>query len=646
MQKRILITIAINCFSVLNAQEMHFGFHHDSPTTCLSEAEHEVIINRLEHSKTTLRQQGLLPEATHSRSFPSFSWPVAVNPAFPQYFSCFTTSQHVDHDPTAGALVDYSCGTRTYDGHQGTDISLWPFSWHQVEQDIAHIVAAAPGVIIDKDDGAYSYNCSWSLSNWNAVYIQHADGSVAWYGHLKSGTLTSKQVGEIVSTGEYLGVAASSGRSSGPHLHFEVLSPDNISVDPFDADCNVNGNSSLWAEQKNYYDAAVNAIFTHGAPPVFMECGDPDITNVKSIFSPGERVYAAMYLREIRPSDAITFKIIRPNGTTFFTSPAGVPTFYESVYFYWYFDGSITDIGNWTIQVILNNAEPVSTTFTVTQNAYPAISVLGTAIPGTEWENDIHLTTGDGINYYGNAIYMKQGECKFRQNTNWTSNWGQSLFPSGTGVANGPNIPVSDFGYYNITFNRLTGSYSFSPGAYQRSIGILGTALSGWDNDEDMETSDGVLYTLSGLSMTNGEAKFRMNNNWLCNWGANEFPVGTGTNNNVNIPVEAGVYDVSLNRYTGEYIFTPSIITGTEIIENEAVLLYPNPANDALYLKQKTSEIPEIRIFDVHGKLILHSILYSQSSEVRIPLEEMPKGVYLIEIKTPTTTVTRRLVKW
>ena len=50
----------------------------------------------------------------------------------------------------------------------------------------------------------------------------HADGSVAWYGHMKAGSLTNKAVGQTVSSGEYLGIVGSSGNSTGPHLHFGI----------------------------------------------------------------------------------------------------------------------------------------------------------------------------------------------------------------------------------------------------------------------------------------------------------------------------------------------------------------------------------------------------------------------------------------
>ena len=641
-----IFTLIFHCIENSDAQEMHFGFQENTQSSCLTEHEHQAIIQKLDHQKQQLIQQGILPEVSTTRSFPSFSWPIGVNPSFPQFQSCYSKGPYFDQNPNTESIQDYNCGGRTYDGHTGTDIGLWPFSWYQVEQNVAHIVAAAPGIIIGKDDGNYSYNCAWNSSTWNAVYIQHADGTVAWYGHMKAGTLTSKQVGDAVTVGEYLGVAGSSGISTGPHLHFEVLTVDNVSVDPFHANCNYTGTSSLWQNQKNYYEPTVNAVFTHGAPPIFMNCGDPDITNFKNTFTPGERVYAAMYLREIRDTDVMTFNILKPNGSIFFTTPVSVTSYFQNAYFYWYFDGNITDLGTWTVQAILNNGSPVSSTFTVTQNANPAISILGTSIPGVEWDNDYQLSTTDGINYYGYNIYMDQGECKFRQNRSWTTNWGQTQFPSGTGFNNGPNIPVNTFGFYNVEFNRLTGAYNFTSGTYERNISIVGTSLNGWDTDQNLTSSDGVNYIVSGLSFSNGEAKFRLNGNWLCNWGANAFPSGNGTNNGANIPVTAGIYDVTLNRYTGDYTFSPTVLTGIDLIKNTSPMVFPNPAVDKISVFWNTNEDVSIRIFDLQGKLLMQNRLMNASTIQAFSIETLPAGIYMIELQTTSQNATQRLVKF
>jgi len=70
------------------------------------------------------------------------------------------------------------------------------------------------------------------------------------------------------------------------------------------------------------------------------------------------------------------------------------------------------------------------------------------------------LFTSDGFNYNISNLKLNSGEVKFRKDNLWTSNWGSSKFPTGTGTQNGSNIPVSD-GTYNITFDKSTGNFSF-----------------------------------------------------------------------------------------------------------------------------------------------------------------------------------------
>jgi len=73
------------------------------------------------------------------------------------------------------------------------------------------IMAAAGGVVI-----AAEYNSGYG----NMLEIDHGNDIVTRYGH------TSKlyvKVGDIVRRGQHVADIGSTGRSTGPHLHFEVL---------------------------------------------------------------------------------------------------------------------------------------------------------------------------------------------------------------------------------------------------------------------------------------------------------------------------------------------------------------------------------------------------------------------------------------
>ena len=63
------------------------------------------------------------------------------------------------------------------------------------------------------------------------VMVRHDDGSVATYGHLQPDLDVA--VGDRVALGEQLGKVGMTGKTTGPHLHFE-LSVDGTPVDPAD----------------------------------------------------------------------------------------------------------------------------------------------------------------------------------------------------------------------------------------------------------------------------------------------------------------------------------------------------------------------------------------------------------------------------
>ena len=94
---------------------------------------------------------------------------------------------------------------------------------------------------------------------------------------------------------------------------------------------------------------------------------------------------------------------------------------------------------------------------------------------------------------------------------------------------------------------------------------MIGDAVSGWSTDVVMSTTDNVNFTLSNFTFTSGGAKFRQDASWTNNWGGTGFPTGTSYQNGSNIPVTAGIFNVSFNITTGAYSFT-SAVTGFDAI--------------------------------------------------------------------------------
>lgn len=82
----------------------------------------------------------------------------------------------------------------------------------------SRVIAAATGeVVISKQGG-------WNGGYGSYIVIKHANGVQTLYAHLSE---TVAGVGASVAAGEVIGYSGNTGRSTGPHLHFEVRGTTN-----------------------------------------------------------------------------------------------------------------------------------------------------------------------------------------------------------------------------------------------------------------------------------------------------------------------------------------------------------------------------------------------------------------------------------
>ena len=93
-----------------------------------------------------------------------------------------------------------------------------------------------PGMDIDGERGELVYapgngtviKAGWTGGYGNMIEIDHGNGITTRYGHLSKGEV---EVGDEIVRGQEIGLIGSTGRSTGPHLHFE-LRLDDRSINP------------------------------------------------------------------------------------------------------------------------------------------------------------------------------------------------------------------------------------------------------------------------------------------------------------------------------------------------------------------------------------------------------------------------------
>lgn len=353
---------------------------------CLTTSARAYIQAQLQLQTERLQAEGKLPMAW-SRSATSLDWPLEVSSEleWPNYYGISGFVDQLSSSQTS----DYSCGDRTYDGHKGTDYFTWPFPWYQYEHDFVSVVAAAPGVILWKQDGNDDDECVWGNNQWNAIYVTHADGSVAWYGHMKKNGLTNKGVGDQVLAGEFLGYLASSGRSSGPHLHLELYSATNELIDPYNGNCDDLAAGVSWANQHDYKETTINAILTHDAPPVH---GCPSIEeqpNFSNSFDIGAPIYVGIYLRDQLTGTSATIRILAPNGNPMLSWSQSFSNNYNASWWWWSRNLPVTaPSGTYTVEL---NYEGQTETHNFT---YGKVSSTAEAIT-TSWQLGPNPTKGN-----------------------------------------------------------------------------------------------------------------------------------------------------------------------------------------------------------------------------------------------------------
>lgn len=90
--------------------------------------------------------------------------------------------------------------------------------------------ATPVGTAVVASSGGTVARAGWGSGYGYVVYLNHADGRQTRYGHLSKVLV---KVGQTVEQGEKIALSGNTGRSTGAHLHFEILI-NGTAVNPFD----------------------------------------------------------------------------------------------------------------------------------------------------------------------------------------------------------------------------------------------------------------------------------------------------------------------------------------------------------------------------------------------------------------------------
>ena len=150
----------------------------------------------------------------HDRTFDAYRWQ-ADGEAYATWYD--SDGIEVAHRLNDGPLAEYDQITsllRDRPDHEGMDF-MTPV-----------------GTPVMSPWGGRVTNVDWNLRfNGNCIEVAHDNGLVAKYLHLSA---TQVQVGDTVQAGQVIAMSGNTGRSTGPHLHYELARSGAI-VDPVEA---------------------------------------------------------------------------------------------------------------------------------------------------------------------------------------------------------------------------------------------------------------------------------------------------------------------------------------------------------------------------------------------------------------------------
>ncbi len=279
-----------------------------------------------------------------------FGQPQFVTPVEGVYGEDYIIVNYVDW--SIDSIHDHHCGSKAYDGHQGTDFVLKSFK--EIDEGV-NVLAADSGVVTFILDGEFDRQTESVISRGlgNYVAIRHSNDVYTYYGHLRKNSI-NVQVGQQVDQGQVIGQIASSGNSTDPHLHFEVWFDSMYVIDPFLGPC---GNpSSMWLDPLPYDTSYF--VLDHGTVEYLPEIDSlRERVGLKDTFYTGDDLVCFWNLQTgVRLGDSSRIDWYTPSGDFWFSFTNYYTQDWWYFYYYSYINTPPNDlIGEWTYRFFHND---------------------------------------------------------------------------------------------------------------------------------------------------------------------------------------------------------------------------------------------------------------------------------------------------
>lgn len=123
-------------------------------------------------------------------------------------------------------------------------------------------------------------------------------------------------------------------------------------------------------------------------------------------------------------------------------------------------------------------------------------------------------------------------------------------------------------------------------------------------------------------------------------------PVSIGTTYfTITVKDDGGIENNGIDSTSFTFAVNVKTAVGIEDLNKVNVRLYPNPANDFVMVTLENGTAERITIRDITGKIVADKIVTENTTELKIPVAELPKGLYFVTVITKEEQQSLKFVK-
>ncbi len=292
-------------------------------------------------------------------------------------------NNYVDLDPGAGVQI-YDCSAHSYNGHDAHDVSP---RGSFVEQEIGiPVYAALDGYVTRVRDGEPDHVTVPANAPANFVQLYHGGGHVTGYLHLKKDSVGFRhrgqwrpwQVGDFIRAGTQLGLMASSGNSTGPHLHFSShtnsAGPPSWNGTPYEPHSGAcDPGPSDWLSQVDDPTTPIVHDFAFSPNPFTGNANPPEDLAVRTgAFTSGPRtVHFRADLAGVEAGDSWRVRFLRPDASVAVDSSGTFGFGRRGGFGTWTYNFDLNQTGNWRMVLDIAGINAIQAPFEVLTSGTP-----------------------------------------------------------------------------------------------------------------------------------------------------------------------------------------------------------------------------------------------------------------------------------